>query len=128
MGESIKQKSFRLEPEAWSALADIQAAGHGDSDTAALRWLLQQVPQLLGSEDGEDVAQQPSSELLAAKDAHIASLEQALAQSQKLADQAQQQVAIAMAKMQPALPPSEAEPMAAKPAKAGKRKRKKRAK
>lgn len=121
MGET-KQKSFRLMPEEWSALADIQAAGLADSDTAALRWLLAQVPQLLG---GEDVAQQrPSGELLAAKDAHIASLEKALEQSQKFADQAQQTAAMAMARLLPAAPQGEAEPKAAPPAKAGKRKRK----
>lgn len=124
MGET-KQKSFRLEPEAWSALADVIAAGKADSETAAVRWLLRQVPRLLG---GEAAAQQPSAELVAAKDAHIASLEQALAQSQRLADQAQQMAAMSMAKLPPALPPSEAEPKAAKPAEAGKRKRKKRRK
>lgn len=103
-----KQKSFRLPPEEWEALVRIVRAGRADDQTSALRWLLGQADELLAEPEPGARA-----ELLAAKDAHIASLESALAQTQRLADQAQQLAAMSQQRL-----------AAPEPAKGKKRKRK----
>lgn len=92
---TVRQRSFRIEPELWHQLDLVRDAGHGDTDTAALRWLLARADAILGREGATaDAGVVASAELLAAKDAHIASLERALAESQRLADQAQQLAAM----------------------------------
>lgn len=36
---TVRQRSFRIEPELWHQLDLVRDAGHGDTDAAALRWL-----------------------------------------------------------------------------------------
>lgn len=103
MAADTKQKSFRLPPEEWEALARVVEAGHADNETAALRWLLARVPELMAADGGREPA---GAELLAAKDAHIASLERQLARADgqqeriaRLLDQAQQLAAMSQQRL-----------------------------
>lgn len=108
---ATKQKSFRLAPEEWEPLARVVGAGRADNETAAMRWVLAQVDGLL-VEDGHESA---GAELLAAKDAHIASLERELAKADerdartaRLLDQAQQLAAMAQHRLGEATEPKRA--------------------
>lgn len=111
MGAETKQKSFRLGAEEWEPLRRVVEAGLADNETAAMRWVLAHVPELLAA-DGREPA---GAELLAAKDAHIASLERQLAladerdaRTARLLDQFQQLAYMAQQRLGEATEPKRA--------------------